>query len=89
MIDDIKTIETDNCEEYLIPENIIKTSIKEEKQTDKIFLLNNLDKKIIKIDKLKPLEEKTYSIRVWVTSNSLTAGSNLHYHGKIKVEEIK
>lgn len=87
--DDKKSILADECGEYLIPKDIIKISIKEEKNKDKIYILSNLEENILKTDSLKGLEEKTYTIRVWAGSNTLTTGSNLHYHGKIKVEEEK
>ena len=85
----IKSVIVDECGEYLMPKDIIKVSIKEEKNSDKIYTLNGLDNGTLKKDSIKGHGEKNYTIRVWVGTNTLTTGTNLHYHGKIKVEEEK
>lgn len=89
LLDDKKSVIVDECGEYLMPKDIIKVSIKEEKNSDKIYILNELDNGTLKKDSIKGHGEKNYTIRVWVGTNTLTTGTNLHYHGKIKVEEEK
>ncbi len=86
---DLKEIINDECGEYQIPENIIRVSIKSTNEKDKIYELDQIKNNILKKDILKPNQEKDYIIRLWVEKNTLPAGSNMHYHGNIKVKEVK
>ena len=37
---------------------------------------------------MKPLEEKDYSIRIWLSNSpSMNIGNDFHYHGLIQVVE--
>ena len=52
------------------------------------FALLDQFTKIILDDELEPIANNVYAIRMWVDKDtSLPAGSNFHYHGKIKIIE--
>lgn len=88
VVDDIDQIINDNCEGYSISKENIRISIKENKNQNKIYNLNELENEILLAGKLKALEESNYSIRIWINKDtSLPSGKKLHYHGKIQVIE--
>ena len=37
---------------------------------------------------IKANQEEEYTMRFWVSGDSLQTGANLHYHGLIKVNEL-
>ncbi|MBR5370404.1 MAG: hypothetical protein IK137_03785 [Bacilli bacterium] len=89
LFEDIEKIEEDLCQDSLIPKEVIRVSIKASKLGTKIYNLNELENGILLEDTMEALEKKNVSIRVWVRQDSgIPSGSKLHYHGKIKVEEI-
>ena len=86
LIDDVDTINKDSCSDLQIPKELIRVSIKEDNKKNIIYTLSELEDSLLIEDKLEPLEEKEYSIRIWVNNDStINIGSNLHYHGIIKV----
>lgn len=88
IVDNIDKMFGDVCEEYQIGKQNIKVSIKEDNKDNKIYVLSDLENGVILDTKIKALEEKEYSIRAWVDKDiSIPSGSNLHYHGLIKVIE--
>lgn len=88
ILDDLKTISTDECHEKLIPKEDIRISIKEGNKENKIYNLNDLENNTISISKIEALNTKEISIRLWINHNSiLPLGSNLHYHGLMQVIE--
>lgn len=88
LLDDIDAIKQDECGEYLINKEYIKVSIKEEGKDNRIYTISDLENEELLSTKIKALGEKNYSVRVWVDKDvSSPAGSNLHYHGKLKVVE--
>ena len=86
LIDDLEKIVEDACEDQQLDKDFIKVSIKEGNGQNKIYHLSELEEKTIGKIKIKALEEKDFTIRVWVDS-TYTGTSNQHYHGIIKVEE--
>lgn len=89
IFDDLESIEEDMCSDNLISKEAIKISIKTNKIGNKIYNLNELEDNILLEDTLDALEKKDIFIRVWVKQDSgIPSGAKLHYHGKIKVEEI-
>lgn len=89
LVDDKTKILDDQCMEYLIPKNIIKVSIKENNNDDKIYILKDLKDEVVMSGKIKSKTSKEYTVRVWTGNNTLPNGSELHYHGIIKIEEEK
>lgn len=91
VLDDLDTINNDQCTDKLIPKENIKIAIKNNsKEEPKIYNLNDLKENLLLDTKLGPLEEKTYSVRMWINKDtSLTAGSEMHYHGLIDIEKDK
>lgn len=85
LIDDIETINSDNCSTKQISKDIIKISIKEEKD-NKIYNFNELLDNTLATEKIKALGEKEYTIRIW-TINTSTASDDMHYHGLIQIIE--
>lgn len=75
-------------EDNLIPKEDIKISIKEGKNQNKIYNLNELEKGILLDSTINALAENEIYIRVWVNKDStIVPGSNLKYHGIIQVIE--
>lgn len=86
LIDDIEKVESDNCEQMQIGKDMIKVSIKEGKQDNKIYMLNELPENILIEETIKPLEEKEYTVRVWTVSTA-NQTNDIHYHGKLQIIE--
>lgn len=88
LIDDFDKIIEDLCEEQQLPKELLRISIKEDNGKNQIFTLSELENGILKTDEMKALEEKEYSVRVWVNSTeTINLGNDLHYHGIIQVLE--
>lgn len=88
LVDDLESVTDDNCIDKLISKENIKVSIKNGKKDNKIYNLNELEDGVLLSDKIFALEEREISVRVWVDKNSsLPIGSDMHYHGTIKVLE--
>ncbi len=86
--DNLKKQNKDNCNEYQIPREDIKISVRYSSGDTEIYNLSDIDDEILVIGKLKPLETEKYTIRAWISSeSSLPMGSSLHYHGLIEIEE--
>ena len=87
LVDDLEMVFEDNCGEIEMPKDIIRGAIKSEEKTE-IYTLSELEDGVLETDKIKPLDEEEYTIRVWTTQNTtLQAGSTRHYHGKIQIVE--
>ncbi|MBQ8132644.1 MAG: hypothetical protein IJ193_09145 [Bacilli bacterium] len=86
LVDDLEKILEDDCQDITMDKHFIKVSLKEGNGPNKIYLLSDLEDGTIGKVKIKALEEKDYTIRLWVDSN-YEGNSNHHYHGIIKVEE--
>ena len=88
LVDDLESVTDDNCIDKLISKENIKVSIKNGKKDNKIYNLNELEDGVLLSDKISALEEREISVRVWVDKDgSLPIGSDVHYHGTIKVLE--
>lgn len=87
VLDDLKTIEEDNCKDNIIPEEDIRISIKANKTT-KIYSLDEIEDNTLLVDTMNALETKNIAIRVWIKQDSiLPSGSNMHYHGLMQIVE--
>ena len=87
LVDDLEMVFEDNCGEIEMHKDIIRVAIKSEEKTE-IYTLSELEDGVLETDKIKPLDEEEYTIRVWTTQNTtLQAGSTRHYHGKIQIVE--
>ncbi len=88
LVDDLETVFEDNCSEYQMPKDIIKVSVREGKKDNKIFNLSELPEGILETNKIDPLDEEEYTIRVWTKQDiTIQAGSTKHFHGKIQIIE--
>ena len=89
LFEDVEKIEEDLCKDSLIPKEVIRVSVKASKLGTKIYNLSELVDNVLLEDTMEALEKKDISIRLWVRQDSgIPSGTKLHYHGKIKVEEI-
>ena len=86
LVDDLESVTDDNCIDKLISKENIKVSIKNGKKDNKIYNLNELEDGVLLSDRISALEEREISVRVDKNS-SLPIGSDMHYHGTIKVLE--
>lgn len=88
LVEDRKEIENDHCEEYQLSKNFIRIAVKEDDKEAKIYTLSDIENNVLDVGSIKALNEKNYSIRLWVSSESgLPNGSQLHYHGILQVVE--
>ena len=88
IIQDVETILEDECEEYLIPEEDIRISVKVNKKENKIYNLNELEDGLLLENTIEALDNNNIAIRLWVNQDStLPRGAFLHYHGIIQVVE--
>lgn len=88
LVDDKKTVKADQCGEYSIGKQYLKVSIKENGKDNKIFNLNELEEDELLSTTVDALKTKNYTVRVWVDKDvTIPYGSDLHYHGIIKVVE--
>lgn len=88
LVDDLETVFEDNCSEYQMPKDIIKVSVREGKKDNKIFNLSELPEGTLETNKIAPLDEEEYTIRVWTKQDvMIQAGSTKHFHGKIQIIE--
>ena len=89
VVDNNDKILAQNCEGITIPKDEIKVSIKEENEETKIYKLSEIEETGILIStKAKALEEKKFTIKIWVSNETtLPSGSIHHYHGLIQVIE--
>ncbi len=87
VLDDLKTIEEDNCNDKNISKDNIRISIKTNKNT-KIYNLNELEDNTLLVDTINALETKNIAIRIWIRQDStLPRGSEMHYHGIMQIVE--
>ncbi|MBR3211178.1 MAG: hypothetical protein IKF71_04505 [Bacilli bacterium] len=88
ILPDKEMVEEDACEEYQIPEENIRISVKVGKSDNEIYNLSDLKNGILLTETVDALGEETVTIRVWVNRDtSLVPGSIMHYHGMIQVIE--
>ena len=81
-------IDEDDCSEVLIPHNLIKFAIHKKGEKNNIYTLSNLVNGEVLTRIIKANQEEEYTMRFWVTKDSLLTGTKLHYHGLIKVTDL-
>ena len=86
--DDKETYKKDLCIENKIPDNIIKVGIHTSGEVSKIYNLDDLENRILDTGVISPQSEENYTIRFWISKNTIATESNMHFHGIIVVEEI-
>lgn len=88
LVDDYETMLSDYCTEHTLPKELLKVAIKEGNGKNDIYTLSDLKDGILKDEEMKPLEEKDYFIRIWLSNSpSMNIGNDFHYHGLIQVVE--
>lgn len=78
----------DNCLEYQIPYNLIKFSIHKKGEKNNIYTLSDLVNGEVLTRIIKANQEEEYTMRFWISGDSLQTGAKLHYHGLIKVNDL-
>lgn len=86
--DDEETYKKDSCDENKIPDNIIKVGIHTSGEVSKIFNLDDLENRILDTAVISPQTEENYTVRFWISKNTLPTESDMHFHGILVVEEI-
>lgn len=88
IVDDLDRVVADNCQNELLSKDFIRISIKNGKEDNQIYNLNELKDGILLDDEMKALEDRELTIRIWVNRDSnILLNTNLHYHGIIQVLE--
>lgn len=87
IVEDKEKIKEDKCKENKIPLNIIKAGIHEKGEVSDIYNLDDLEDGVLVSGNIGPKKEIDYTVRFWISKNSLTVESSLHFHGKIEVVE--
>lgn len=88
IVDDLDKVAADNCQNELLSKEFIRISIKNGKEDNQIYNLNELEDGILLDDEMKALEDRELTIRIWVNRDSnIPMNTNLHYHGIIQVLE--
>lgn len=87
IVNDKEKIKKDKCGEYQMPLNIIKAGIHEKGKVSDIYNLDDLEDGVLVKTNIGPKKEVNYTLRFWISKNSLTVDSYLHFHGKIEVLE--
>lgn len=87
IVPDNEAYKKDKCVEYKIPLNIIKTGIHEKGEVSDIYNLDDLDNNIIVNKVLGPKKEVEYTVRFWISKNTLTQDADMHFHGILEVVE--
>jgi len=88
MVTDYEEMDKDDCGEYQIPYDIIKLSIHRKKTPNQILILGELENGTATTGMIEPGEEIQYTMRFWIMENTLVTGSDLHYHGIIRVMQV-
>ena len=90
LLNNEKKVEEDSCEEYQIPHENIKISLKKAGESPIVYKLSEIENGLLKEVEIAPLVAEKYTIRAWVSNDNLIqSGSNYHYHGKIVIKEIE
>lgn len=86
--DNKEKIEKEDCLEYEIPHNLIKFSIHKKGEKNNIYTLSDLVNGQVLTRIIKANEEEEYTMRFWISGDSIQTGARRHYHGLIKVNDL-
>lgn len=81
-------VKDDDCLEYQIPHNLIKFSIHKNGEQNHIYTLSDLVNGEVLTRIIKANQQEEYTMRFWISGDSLQTGAGLHYHGLIKVSDL-
>lgn len=88
IVDNKEKITNQSCKGITIPREEIRVSIKQTGLETEVYKLSELTDGVVISTKASALEEKKFTIRIWVDNETtLPPGSNHHYHGLIQVIE--
>ena len=88
IVDDLETIDEDNCSDNLISKDDIRISIKDGRKNNKIYYLSELEDGLLLDDEMDALEKKDLAIRIWIKQDStLPMNAKMHYHGVMQIFE--
>lgn len=88
LVDDADAIIKDLCTEQQIPKELLRVSIKVGNGKNSVYTLSDLEDGVLENDIIGALEEKNYSIRLWLNNSpTMSIGNDLHYHGIIEIVE--
>ena len=78
-------VESDKCSKKKIPLNIIKVGIHPKGEVSKIYNLDDIEDGVLAMNDIAPKSEAHYTVRIWISENSVATTTNLHYHGLLEV----
>lgn len=88
LTEDLETVLEDLCAEAQLPKELLRVSIKSGKEKNIIFTVSDLEGGILEIGTMQALEEKDFSVRIWLNnSETVNIMNDSHYHGIIQVVE--
>ena len=88
LTEDLDTVLKDLCAETQLPKELLRVSIKSGKEKNIIFTVSDLEGGILEIGTMQALEEKDFSVRLWLNnSETVNIINDSHYHGIIQVVE--
>lgn len=88
LVDDYDTMIEDLCEEQQLPKDLLRVAIKERNGKNEIYTISELKNEMLKSDIIGALEEKNFSVRIWLSNSpSMNIGNDFHYHGLIQIIE--
>ena len=79
---------TKNSTNILIPDNIIKVGIHISGEVSKIYNLDDLEDRVLDTGVVSPQSEENYTVRFWISKNTIATENDMHFHGMLLVEEI-
>ena len=88
LTEDLDAVLKDLCAETQLPKELLRVSIKSGKEKNIIFTVSDLESGILEIGTMQALEEKDFSVRLWLNnSETVNIINDSHYHGIIQVVE--
>lgn len=88
LTEDLDAVLKDLCAETQLPKELLRVSIKSGKEKNIIFTVSDLEGGILEIGTMQALEEKDFSVRLWLNnSETVNIINDSHYHGIIQVVE--
>lgn len=85
---DEQEIIKDECEDIQIPIEDIRISVKNGKNTNQIYSLDELEDGVLLEETISALKSEDVVIRAWVRrETTLTPGARMHFHGTIQLVE--
>ena len=87
LVDNLEIIKNDNCDNKIIPKELLKLSLRVDHQAPILRILSEYGDNVLFEDVLDAKEEEDYSVRIWALKNDFLIDKESHFHAIIKVIE--